>query len=284
MGWTMDEEIEHLEQQTVSSRAIAIARIQSLEQPDNLTFAARFVPLLHDARESWMRILESYNISAYQPLSEEEAKESQCAKEESTRKRLYRLLCIHRQVTRHDSVLAEEMGRQGSHRAIASLLRWEGSGNVPEAINDDMLDLQDVAGEIASSGSFPSKVLPFTREELVHRLPLVCTISAPLGNQPDKNGLDILLHQVTERQSEQKDVGFGKYTRKEQGSAKYGTTSPMYADFISNFHAIPHSSLASGCGSREMASHPAESYPRKDNRRAWSRMRLIGLSSCSNSA
>jgi predicted nicotinamide N-methyase len=99
-----------------------------------------------------------------------------------------------------------------------------------EEDEDVIVEIQDIACEIAyncCSGSttdivFPVKISPFTKEELCHRLPLVFHVEATNHSNNDGNFVDdevgddddvpdkvnLWIHQVTDRQSAQEDVGF----------------------------------------------------------------------------
>ena len=136
---------------------------------------------------------------------------------------LRRALQLHTKVCQLDSTLAEELGREGSHAVLAKLIRFDlhsemdragiVSFDIPEEDVDAVMELQDLACEIGSmsSGSFPIKVAPFTREELRSRLPLrfSCSSVSRSHEELDCEQHHILIHQVTaRRQGAQEDVGF----------------------------------------------------------------------------
>jgi hypothetical protein len=122
-------------------------------------------------------------------------------------------------------VLRDELAKQGSHTVLSDLIKTSdgvfrrGDGQVvDEEDEDEMGELRDLACEIAALGPFPLKASPFTPDELRRRLPLEFEIEVE-GNEWESACLPlargcrretILLHQVTDRQSEQADVGFGK--------------------------------------------------------------------------
>ena len=171
---------------------------------------------------------------------------------------LHRLLSIYRQWVRIDSILAEELGRQGAHSLLIQLMNVSSTHNMiddddddnqnnhhhcNESIYDAIVEIQDIAGEIAVTGRlhFPITTNPYTIEELQQRLPLSMTIpitteTTPFknngnenhcqsdmtissnGNDMDQNnetmnihqGITVLIHQICSRQSAQVDVGFGE--------------------------------------------------------------------------
>ena len=132
-------------------------------------------------------------------------------------------LLLHLNLCRLDLTLAEEMGRAGSHAVLSRLIRfdleYEVANNVCISIDvqeedlDTVIELQDIAAEIASlSLSFPVKKFAFTAEELSARLPLCFSVSsADSDNSVGKKTVSqhsILIHQVTDRQGAQEDVGY----------------------------------------------------------------------------
>ena len=172
---------------------------------------------------------------------------------------LHRLLSIYRQWVRIDSILAEELGRQGAHSLLIQLMNVSSTHNMldddnnnnnqnnhhhcNEMIYDAIVEIQDIAGEIAVTGrlNFPITTNPYTIDELLQRLPLSMTIPITTeitpfknngndnhcqsdmtissnGNDMDQNnetmnihqGITVLIHQICSRQSAQVDVGFGE--------------------------------------------------------------------------
>jgi hypothetical protein len=139
---------------------------------------------------------------------------------------LERILQVYLACAQLDSVLAEELGRQGTHAQLVRLLRLSDKvvdleAKFPQEEDlDAIIWIQDLAGEIAAmSATFPLKICPFSIETLHSRLPLSFTIASPILD--DKISSDyfssrqhyvenVLIHQVcTRRQSAQEDVGFG---------------------------------------------------------------------------
>jgi hypothetical protein len=144
------------------------------------------------------------------------------------------VLQLHLHVTKMNPSLGEELGRQGSHAPLVKLMNLDlaqyGS-DVDEANQDTVIELQDIACEIAALAcSFPVQVAPFCAHGLRQRLPLVFTINAvPVESVVQENSKSnggagyefekqsmkvaetetVLIHQVTTRQSAQEDVGFG---------------------------------------------------------------------------
>jgi predicted nicotinamide N-methyase len=80
---------------------------------------------------------------------------------------------------------------------------------------DIIMEVQDLAGEIASlCQSFPVAATPLTPDQLRARLPLIFEMKPSMITTLSSNShhimedLTILIHQVTTRQSAQRDVGF----------------------------------------------------------------------------
>jgi predicted nicotinamide N-methyase len=136
---------------------------------------------------------------------------------------LTRLLRIYRRISKLDPVLDEEIGKQGAHLSLSRLIKLDiysidccqcGDETTNEANQDTIIEIQDLACEIAAfSKTFPVQASPFMREDLRARLPLVFTIRPVIGSENcgsryGKDGVTILINQVTDRQSAQKDVGF----------------------------------------------------------------------------
>lgn len=146
-------------------------------------------------------------------------------------KALFELLNLYKRLVEADSSLEEEASREGSHRSLSKIINFDSSRFEKESDQDVILDLQDIACEIAAlSASFPVRIAPFTLEELRQRLPLSFWIppavptlaesSASSSSEDEcktdskpgisQDGFTILINQVKSRQSAQKDVGFGK--------------------------------------------------------------------------
>jgi predicted nicotinamide N-methyase len=174
-------------------------------------FAGSFVPLLQQATDSWFDSIRRVNIPVTRIAGEKKQNSSDTGEvEESSRpvitdcpetEVLRRLLQIHVSISRLDSTLAEELGRQGSHLLLSRLVCFDPSSIVQmEEDCDAVMELQDLACQVAAGvSSFPLKVAPFSRYDLLARLPLVFSIQS----------IVVLIHQVTKRrQSAQDDVGF----------------------------------------------------------------------------
>lgn len=151
-------------------------------------------------------------------------------------KLLFQTIYFYMRLVEDDPSLEEEASREGSHRSLSKIINLDASGLEEESDQDVLVELQDVACEIAAlSTSFPARAAPFTLEELKDRLPLSFRIE-PVATTPmiaefsysasslsesigecenemhtmKQKGFTILINQVKARQSAQKDVGFGK--------------------------------------------------------------------------
>jgi predicted nicotinamide N-methyase len=117
---------------------------------------------------------------------------------------LLQILQIYLQLARLDQALAEELAFEGAHTILIKIM------NLDNADEDDptMCLLQEAACEIATrSTTFPIRVrrVSLSRNELIARLPLVFEYET---NNTSNDCCKILIHQVVDRQSAQKDVGF----------------------------------------------------------------------------
>ena len=136
---------------------------------------------------------------------------------------LVRILKIYRRISEFDPVLREEIGKEGAHHFLSRIMKIDifsidscqgNNDTVNEANQDTIIEIQDLAGEIAASAkSFPLQASPYVGEELLARLPMTFKLNpmtrfneCETGNNED--GITILINQVTDRQSAQKDVGF----------------------------------------------------------------------------
>jgi hypothetical protein len=207
------EQLASLEEETASPRQIALLRKNLLED-GGAGLAFILVPLLKDALGSW---LASQRLQTPIAAQANECKLHSIEDLPETDV-LRRILRIHVNTTKQDPSLGEELGRQGSHALLVKLMNFDASAHCEED-QDAIMELQDLACEIAAIGIFPLKFAPLCVEDLRHRLPLdfsvepvnECSSSKkPIANQGASETETILIHQVTTRQSAQHDVGFGK--------------------------------------------------------------------------
>ena len=202
-----------LYQRFSSSRKVALARIEALcpgtkdvgDQECGIGLASPLVSLLKDATNTW---LES--------IAKEKGR--QIAYTEET-KILLEVLGMFVNITRLDKTLAEELAKSGSHFQLSRIINVNISSIIVtddnitfEQEEDSLSEIQDLACEIAYCQNlpFPVKISHFTRDELRDRLPLKFTIREPLHLAEIGDQINVLVHQVTDRQSAQDDVGFGK--------------------------------------------------------------------------
>jgi hypothetical protein len=230
----LQERLVSLQRELSTPRQIAFYRIKllSLENDDGhqpqACLASLLVPLLKDSLSAWLAqpIIQGALLSSLVETVN-----------------LRSILQLHLHVTKMNPSLGEELGRQGSHAPLVKLMNldlaeYENNGNrknngeettdIDEANEDTVIELQDLACEIAAlASSFPVKVAPFCAHGLRQRLPLVFSIGAVVdavqeksggvGHEDEKKSSEdteaetetVLIHQVTTRQSAQEDVGFG---------------------------------------------------------------------------
>lgn len=196
-----------------SWRSLALYRIRLLgEECDDddvgVGFASLFLPLVQRPIVEFIAFLKCHEKTLLSKATETLG--------------LLRVLRIYRTISELDPVLAEEIGKQGAHLFLSRIIKLDISSidccscndeDTNEANQDDIIEIQDLACEIASfSKSFPLQASPFMREDLLSRLPLVFRIFPILQNcdesEYSKDGITVLINQVTDRQSAQKDVGF----------------------------------------------------------------------------
>ena len=153
---------------------------------------------------------------------------------------LQRILTLLKRLAVVDITLSEEVVVAGSHSALQTILRWDAMALQEEVDQDVLVELQDMAGELAAQSllTFPHVAsTPFSESELRQRLPVVFKIqlvphpagqfaatttkAAANGHNDPPQGcetlpepassttLSVLIHQVTDRQAAQQDVGFG---------------------------------------------------------------------------
>jgi hypothetical protein len=91
----------------------------------------------------------------------------------------------------------------------------EGNGHDDDDDEDDEISHREelVYRILAFQKQFPTQqCCSFTNEELYQRLPISLPFGVAGGDDNDENNdISVLLHQVTQRQSAQSDVGFGTY-------------------------------------------------------------------------
>lgn len=132
---------------------------------------------------------------------------------------LSRLVALHLLWLKLDPILGEELGRQGSHAALAKWMKHCSSLDIDD--DDDylpvretvILEIQEKAYQIAAHcRNFPVSCAPLSEDELLARLPLEFHIggSESIGNSNHQSTFrtTTLIQQVTARQSAQEDVGF----------------------------------------------------------------------------
>jgi hypothetical protein len=201
----LSQQVQSLEKELQSPKNVALVRMSLLEGTGS-GFPSFFLPMMRDSLKQWMGILQS-DRGDHSLLSD--ALEAII---------MLRCLRICKKIAEMDPTLNEEVGREGSHALLSKLLKIDGSGLEKEEDQDTVMEIQDMACEIASmSKSFPLRVAPFTEDELCKRLPLSFPILPATSDcVPDSStveehgGVLVLINQVNERQSAQKDVGFGK--------------------------------------------------------------------------
>jgi hypothetical protein len=220
------ERLLSLRKELSTPRQIALYRIELLkeenddhdddgqQQPPQGGLAAMLVPLLKDSLTAWLAqpIVHGALLSSLMETVN-----------------LQLVLQLHLHVTKMNPSLGEELGRQGSHAPLVKLMNldlaeYSGTnidgddsvdidvdGDIDEANQDMVIELQDLACEIAAlASSFPVKVAPFCAHGLRQRLPLVFSIGAVTDESGAKTFTEkVLIHQVTIRQTAQEDVGFG---------------------------------------------------------------------------
>ena len=220
MALTIDALVS-FEEAVTSRQQLALYRM-SLLREDGTGFAALFVPLLQRSLDSWFLAVETPAVHSYTECEEKKQEvnqQMQIAKTPETNI-LSRVLQVHVAVSRLDPTLAEELGRQGSHALLSRLMQYDGCLRQEEEDQDVIMELQDYCCTMAAltGGVFPLKVAPFSSDDLRLRLPLSFHIHAVNDNNTSDrtdpeiscNSQLVLINQVTERQSAQDDVGFGK--------------------------------------------------------------------------
>eukprot|EP00546_Thalassionema_frauenfeldii_P001272 CAMPEP_0178934686 /NCGR_PEP_ID=MMETSP0786-20121207/24024_1 /TAXON_ID=186022 /ORGANISM="Thalassionema frauenfeldii, Strain CCMP 1798" /LENGTH=406 /DNA_ID=CAMNT_0020612543 /DNA_START=92 /DNA_END=1312 /DNA_ORIENTATION=+ len=191
MPQEVEGKVEILNQQTTCPRDVAMARIKYLES--GLGFPSFVLSIFRESVKKWLVVLSMDEITRGANLEQ---------REESMRVKL--LLLILKRIAMVDSTLDEELAKEGSHVMLAKIINVDCGILNKEADQDFLMEMQDIACEIASmSSSFPIRISPFTNEELAKRLPLL------FDEAVESHGRAcVLINQVNIRQSAQKDVGF----------------------------------------------------------------------------
>ena len=204
--------------------------------------------------------IEAFISSIYYEINNKNCEVSLSSQLES--KLLHRVLSFLSSICKLDVTLSEEIAKGGSHVYLSKIIYLDTSSIidtkyqncVPRAKEDNggiseskqslqerkeqdedlLTEIQDLACDIVHDSriphlTFPVKVSPFTREELMNRLPLEFHVQSPYCNNESSVGkkemkesssidnytiserMSFLVQQVTDRQSAQEDVGFGKY-------------------------------------------------------------------------
>uniref|UniRef100_A0A7S4APW1 FAM86 N-terminal domain-containing protein n=1 Tax=Pseudo-nitzschia australis TaxID=44445 RepID=A0A7S4APW1_9STRA len=201
----------------------------SYSESDKSTgFSSLFLPMLSHSIDDFLSLVTKGQTRI---LSDDDGGNQTVLSEVAETKRMARLLKIYRRISELDPTLNEEIGKQGAHLLLSRIIKLDmfsidccnschddnDNDNDNEANRDTIIEIQDLAAEIASySKSFPLRVSPFLREDMLARLPLVFNIYPVVArsqsqsgeHKTDGAGTTILINQVTERQSAQKDVGF----------------------------------------------------------------------------
>lgn len=215
-----------------SQRSLALYRIRLLEEEEcdghsdgatsrAIGFPSLFLPLLSQSIEKFITIISTNRICC-----DGGEQNTTLLSQVTETIDLVRLLTIYRRISELDPVLDEEIGKQGAHLRLSRIIKLDiysidccqcnDDNNTNEANQDTIIEIQDLACEIASfSKTFPLPASPFMDEDLRARLPLVFNI-CPVARYKTKcessgyneDGITILINQVTDRQSAQKDVGF----------------------------------------------------------------------------
>jgi len=224
-----------------------MARMKALSfEQSGVGLPAPMVRMLDGATSTWIAGVEQRGKQMFvrslgSPRLCEEKKEDSlgaglqdiiCGKEDTDV--LNQVLSLHLSVVRMDPILAEELGRQGSHSIISRIIRFDLSEvmeplasslglrfdsdiMITENDLDSVMELQELACEIASSssGKFPLKFSPFSKDELLSRQPMLFSVKPSrhvCQQHPQEVSLPqdqlVLINQVSGRQSAQEDVGF----------------------------------------------------------------------------
>jgi predicted nicotinamide N-methyase len=250
MGVLLEERIRQfsvnkIEENLKSRRDLALYRIQLLEEKekkeeegdgddhndgDHGGFSSFFVPVLRESVSNFVSLLATTTTTK---KNHNHPNDKIMLSDAIETRNILRLLTIYRRISGLDPTLDEEIGMDGSHICLSTLMKIDinsiiddnndnddNNEIINEANQDTIIEIQDLAGEIASFSkkSFPLRSSSLLmRTDLIARLPLVFTICPVVpqyrkeeeDDDDDDGKITILINQVTSRrQSAQKDVGF----------------------------------------------------------------------------
>lgn len=191
--------LEDIERAT-DRKSLAFLRMRYLDQ-DGQGVPQPFLLLIQECCQRWILLLITSAGNMGAPLLQHEYTID-----------TKRVLSVCRNVCSLDNILGEELGREGLHVILTKIMRLDPQNFITEEDQDTLIEIQDLAGEIAAMAStFPSRVAPYTRQELIDRLPLSFSISAVDDDErkvQESISMSVLINQVKDRQSSQADVGF----------------------------------------------------------------------------
>jgi hypothetical protein len=239
--------IELLETNISSPRQIAVLRRKFLDEYDGL--ASLLIPIIHNAVKAYLNVVRAAESDSTFRIFDDAAS---CY--------LSRLFELQVHLTQKDAILGEELQRAQSHQTISQLIQYDVTRLERLEQQEDVMDMQDKACQVASKRQ-PS--LPYTIDELKARLPVLLDIAPAISGQ----SIQILIHQVTDRQSAQEDVGFGK------------SRALLCWEINSHFShapAIRVSSVAFGLNSFSLARNRTFCSRRETSSRNWSGVWLDG--------
>lgn len=195
---TMMKLLDELEKSAGTPREIVSLRRRYLENESQQGLASTLAPLTGESIDAFLDHLKTLGSEGL--LSSH-----------STALLLKRILNLFLHLSRSDSTLGEELGRAGPHVQLMKLIRYDISNHDSEEQQDCIIEMQDLACEIGRYSQRWS--MPYSVEDLQARLPLIFDIAPAAGknmNAEQEGSEEILIRQVTTRQTEQKDVGFGR--------------------------------------------------------------------------
>ena len=155
------DQLAALERDTRTPRQIALLRIRMLSEQD-VGLASIIAPILDAALRSFAIAIRDNDDGRFHDSAE----------------LLRRVLEFHIHLTRQDVVLAEELASlEGSHKTLLSdLVKFDSASFDDEACQDVLMELQDLACEIAAcSKKFSRMAIILT--DLKARLPLIFEIN-----------------------------------------------------------------------------------------------------------